>query len=351
MKSKHIHHKAHTELFLLIQKEVQNKLNFCPYRFRRKILFKGAFYSIFTVMMYISLYIVKHPLLLVMVYVIYGMTSLLFAFNFAHDFSHNTIFRSKRLNHYCFVLLYTLVGAHAESWKDRHVTSHHHAPNVEGYDTDLEITNLIRVVPDSPKKSFHRFQHWYAPLLYTTYSLFWIFIKDFKVFFSKTPGKVKSVKYKISFWCQKIFYLTYIVVLPLVCIEHNWYMILIGFLIMHLFQSMFLLFTFFMTHHIEGVEYPKIDDLGFIKTSWLMNQIQSSNDFYPFSRFANFVFGGFNNHIAHHLFPHIHHIYYPKLNKILYKILLDYHIIPNQTTYAGGIISHLAHLRKLGIAS
>ncbi|WP_299255342.1 fatty acid desaturase [uncultured Aquimarina sp.] len=349
MKSKHIYNKLHTELFHNIQKEINSKLNFCPKLFKSRIVFKGLVYLFLTVVTYISIYIVNHPFLLVVVYVVYGLISLLFAFNFAHDFSHNTIFGSKKLNHRCFVLLYSIVGAHAEAWKDRHVKSHHHAPNVEGYDTDLEITNLIRVVPGSYKKWFHQFQHWYAPFLYTTYSLFWVFIKDFKIFFDKSiTGKTKTMRYKISFWCQKIFYLIYLVVLPLVFIDHTWYMILIGFFIMHLVQSLFLLFTFFMTHHIEGVMYPKTDDFGFINASWLINQIQSSNDFYPFSKTANFIFGGFNNHIAHHLFPHIHHVYYPELNKILYKILRSNFIEPNRTTYIGGIISHLSHLRVLG---
>ncbi|WP_298541316.1 fatty acid desaturase [uncultured Aquimarina sp.] len=349
MKSKHIYNPSDTELFLSIQKEVNEKLNFCSYRFRKKLVFKGFVYLTLTTIGYVSLYNVSNPFMLIMTYVLFGLISLLFAFNFAHDFSHNTIFKSKKLNHTFFVLLYTMVGAHAEAWKDRHVTSHHHAPNVEGYDTDLEITNLIRVVPGSRIKWFHKFQHWYAPVLYTTYSLFWVCIKDFKLFFSKTiTGKTKTTGYKISFWLQKIFYIAYILIVPLFFTKHNWYVILTGFLVMHLIQSLFLLFTFFMTHHIEGVVYPETDNSGFIKTSWLMNQIESSNDFYPFSNIANFVFGGFNNHIAHHLFPHVHHMYYPALNKILYKTLLSNNIIPNQTSYLGGVISHLSHLKQLG---
>ena len=349
MKSKHIYNQSHAELFRIIQKEINSTLNFCAKRFRSLIIFKCIIYLVLTLVVYAGLYTVNQPVLFVGVYVLYGLISLLFAFNFAHDFSHNTVFKSKKLNHDCFVFLYTMVGAHAESWKDRHVKSHHHAPNVEGYDTDLEITNLIRVVPGSDVQWFHQFQHWYAPFLYTTYSLFWVFIKDFKIFYSKTiTGKKKAIPYKISFWTQKICYITYLVILPLMFVDHKWYLVLIGFLSMHLVQSLFLLFTFFMTHHIKGVVYPKTDDFGFIRTSWLMNQIQSSNDFYPFSQVANFIFGGFNNHIAHHLFPHIHHIYYPKLNKILYKILIHNDIKPNQTTYLGGVRSHLSHLKQLG---
>ncbi|TSE07496.1 fatty acid desaturase family protein [Aquimarina algiphila] len=351
MKSKHIYNQLHADLLKTIQVEINQKLSFCPKRFNRILIFKCFVYLILTIITYVSLYMITNTLLFMGCFVLYGIISLLFAFNFAHDFSHNTIFKNKKANHYFFIILYTIVGAHAEAWKDRHVTSHHHAPNVEGYDTDLEITDLIRVVPESRLKKHHRFQHWYAPFLYTTYSLFWIFVKDFKVFFTrKLPGKTKTLRYMISFWMQKMVYVSYLIVLPIVLSNQNWGIVLIGFILMHLIQSIFLLFTFFMTHHIEGVVYPKINANGFIKISWLMNQIQSSNDFYPFSKIANFIFGGFNNHIAHHLFPHIHHVYYPELNKILYKVLINNNIIPNQTSYLGGIRSHLLHLRQLGKA-
>jgi len=80
-----------------------------------------------------------------------------------------------------------------------------------------------------------------------------------------------------------------------------------------------------------------------------MNQVRSSNDFYPFSHIANFIFGGVNNHIAHHLFPHISHYHYPKLNAILYNMLREQNIEPNQSTYFGGILSHLRLLKNRGV--
>ncbi|MFN7831960.1 MAG: hypothetical protein ACK5Q2_08240 [Bacteroidota bacterium] len=78
------------------------------------------------------------------------------------------------------------------------------------------------------------------------------------------------------------------------------------------------------------------------------NVVGSSNDMHPFSAVANFIFGGFNNHIAHHLFPNYHHIYYPKISRIVYGILEKHHIHPNHTTYRGGVVSHLRLLRRMG---
>jgi len=348
LRDKHIHITQDSELLKSIYRQVDEKLIINKRIFQLKILSKFIFYFSFSAISYYLLFIVDSPVYFVLCFIIYGFVSLLFAFNFSHDFSHNTIFESKKLNNLCFIFIYTIVGAHAEAWKQRHINSHHYAPNVEDYDSDLKITKLIRVIPNSKHFWYHKYQHIYAPFAYTTYSLFWVFIKDFIILFSKDEyTEKKGFKYHFSFWTQKIFYLTFILLLPLLFSVQAWYIVLIGFVVMHFTQSLFLLFTFFMTHHVEETEYPTTDENGYIKTSWLMNQIKSSNDMHPFSETANFILGGFNNHIAHHLFPHYHHIHYPKLNRILYDILLNNNIKPNRTTYWGGLVSHLKLLKRM----
>lgn len=348
MRDKHIHISRDSALLKTIYQQVDKALVIDRSRFRFKLALKLVFYVGWSALFYYGLFAVNDPFAFVACFVIYGFASLLFAFNFSHDFSHNTVFRSKAWNNLCFIFIYTLVGAHAEAWKKRHIHSHHYAPNVEDYDSDLKITPLIRVIPNSKHFWYHRYQHLYAPLAYTTYSLFWVFIKDFVILFSRDEytGQ-KTLSYHLSFWAQKTVYMGYALVLPLLFSSQTWVVVLLGFLLMHLAQSLFLLFTFFMTHHVEATEYPTTDTEGRISTSWLMNQIKSSNDMHPFSETANFILGGFNNHIAHHLFPHYHHIHYPQLNRILYGVLIENGIQPNQTSYYGGIVSHLRLLKRM----
>lgn len=348
MRGQHIQIHEDSELLISIRAKISKELVIDTAKGKLFILFKFIFYLSVTGTCYLSLFFIENRILFWGCFILYGFLSLLFSFNFAHDFSHNTVFRSKKWNNIGFTLIYTLVGAHADAWKQRHINSHHFAPNVEGYDTDLKISKLIRVIPHSKYYPFQRFQHIYAPFAYTIYSLFWIFIKDFVVLFSHDEyNPNKNFRYHLVFWMQKSFYLFYILVLPIVYTFHQWYIVLSGFLFMHLSLSLFLLFTFFMTHHVENTIYPATDEHDNIKTSWMMNQVKSSNDMHPFNKIANFIFGGFNNHIAHHLFPNIHHIYYPRLNILLYKILNENGIQPNQTTYWGGIISHLRMLKRM----
>ncbi len=251
----------------------------------------------------------------------------------------------------CFLYLpYTLVGAHAEAWRHRHLHAHHFAPNVEAYDSDLQLSGIIRLSPHSRHLWYHAAQHLYAPFAYAFYSLFWIFFKDFKLLYTKEKGVLKGGKYHLSFWVQKVLYFGIILVLPLLFSGQTALTVLLGFATMHGVQSVFLLFTFLMTHHVEGTAYPATNAAGCIQTSWLRNQIGSSNYMHPFSRTVNFILGGFNNHVAHHLFPGYHHSYYPAVNRILYPFLQARNIIPNQTTYWGGIASHLRLLRQMSIA-
>ena len=348
MKDKHLIIAEDSVLLQNIYQTINEQLIIDKHKFNKLIAFKFIFYCSLNVFIYLALFKITNTLLFILCFILYGFVSILFAFNFSHDFSHDTVFKNKKWNNWGFIAIYTLVGAHAEAWKQRHLHAHHYAPNVEHYDSDLELSNLIRIIPNSKYLWFHRFQHIYAPFIYTIYSLFWVFIKDFRLLFSKDEfTKSKDFNYFFVFFTQKITYLTYILLLPILFTQQSIIIVLIGFLLMHLMQSLFLLFTFFITHHVESTHYPTTDARGFINTSWLMNQIKSSNDIYPFSASINFILGGFNNHIAHHLFPNMHHIYYPQLNKILYSILIKNGIKPNQTTYFGGIYSHLKLLKRM----
>ena len=332
----------------LVYQGVDNELKINSRATALLLVLKFLVYLSLVVFFYTLIYTTDQPFWFFVAYTAFGLSAVLFGFNYAHDCSHNTVFKNKSLNSTFFIFIYTLVGAHAEAWRYRHIHSHHYAPNVKEYDTDLQITGLIRVEPGSEWHWYHRFQHWYAPLAYMTYSVYWVFIKDFLIYARDCKGKPgKPFLYHLSFWVQKVFYISYLFLLPLYFSGMEWYLVLAAFLLMHAVQSLFLLFTFFMTHHVEETAYFKADEEGYIPSSWFMNQVKSSNDFYPFSKAANFIFGGFNNHIAHHLFPHIHHVHYPALNRILYRILQENQVRPNETGFFTGIISHLAHLKKM----
>ena len=164
MKNKHVRIQSDSLILKKIYEEVNNKLRIKSFPTAVLLIFKFMFYVAGVATAYIGIYASDGPFLLLLSYIAFGFFGVLLGFNFAHDFCHSTVFKSKKLNNFAFTVIYALVGAHAEAWKYRHVHSHHYAPNVKDYDTDLQITSLIRVEPSGEYKWFHKFQHFYAPL-------------------------------------------------------------------------------------------------------------------------------------------------------------------------------------------
>jgi len=349
MKAKHLNIPEDNALYNSIFKEINNTIVMDKNKANRYFLFKFLFYGSLSIVSYALIFIIKNPFLFVLDFVFFGFVAVLLCFNFAHDFSHHAIFKKPFWDNLGFEFIYTMVGAHPEAWKGRHLNSHHFAPNVENFDTDLAITGIIRVLPTSDLKWYHKFQHIYAIFAYATYSLYWVFIKDFIVLFkSKHIDFPAKFRYYTVFYILKFVYVFYLLILPIMFSHQSMVVVFIAFLTMHFVQSIYTLLTFFITHHISDLNYPIADSNGLINTSWFQNQVNSSNNFYPFSYIGNFIFGGVNNHISHHLFPHISHYHYPEINVLLFRRLKENGIEPSVTTFFGGVVSHLRLLKKMG---
>ena len=144
-------------------------------------LFKGLFYASAAIVSYALIFTISNPAVFILNFILFGFIAVLMGFNFAHDLSHNSIFKRPFWDNMVFEFIYTLVGAHPEAWKKRHINSHHFAPNVEKFDTDLAITGLIRVSPSGNKNWYHKYQYLYAPIAYMSYSFYWVLLKDFLV--------------------------------------------------------------------------------------------------------------------------------------------------------------------------
>jgi len=348
MKIKHAKIAKDTQLYQSLKEQIHNKVTFSNSKKNRRLVAKFFLFAGILASLYSGLFKTEQLFVLHILYISFGIVTFIFALNFAHDLAHNTVFKSKKLNNFIYICIFTFTGANAQSWKHRHINSHHKAPNVKGFDIDLEITSLIRLEPHAPLHRFHRFQQIYSPVLYSIYSLYWFFIKDFKVLFSSLKSNTSTFIDVFIFLFQKCIYITYILILPSFFTHFSFYEILFAFVIMHLLMSIPLLFTFLITHHTGEAEYFTPDNTNTVSTSWFQNQIRSSNDFYPFSGFSNLIFGGFNNHIAHHLFPNINHIFYPEMNKIIYSFLSKNGFILSRTTFFTGIVKHIQHLKNMG---
>jgi linoleoyl-CoA desaturase len=346
--AQHITNPKDQEMYMQMLKAIDSYSNLTKKDYWFLLLKFFFFLSVFS-SIWIGIITINSTFLFILLCILFGIWGIIMALNFGHDFSHDTVFKSKRLNKIGFIFQFAILGAHADAWKIRHTEAHHLAPNVGGLDTDLNMVEWIRLIPDSKLKPYHKLQPFYLVGVYSLYSLFWIFIKDPLYTISKIKENgTKSIGLLFSMIYQKLFYFSIILILPIIYSQQPLSIVLLGFICMHVFQSLFLSLTFMATHHVIGANYPTINSEGKVELSWMRNQIECSNDFHPFSPIANFIFGGFNNHIAHHLFPHIHHFHYVKVNKIIYPLLKEYGFRPLSNSYFGSVKSHFQLLAHRG---
>jgi linoleoyl-CoA desaturase len=312
------------------------------------IWIKAAVLTVLAVSFFCGSVLFKQSWQVVLAYILFGWVLLLLGFNLGHDAAHNCLPANKKINKLVFEALFALLGANPYLWKIRHIYSHHPYPNVDGCDADIELTKLLRFSKQQPYLKIHRFQHLYAPVLYTTYTLYWIFYKDIILFFRKKQANIFFLSHPFKEWIKlfiyKAVYLFIFLGMPVLIHPASVVLYLFAFLLMHLINSLFLLFTFLISHHVPQT-HPETKP-G--EHSWLMQQITSSADFHAESGWAYWIFGGFNAHTAHHLFPRICHVHYPAVTKIIRKNLQENRLPYNSFSFTKGVICHLQFLKQMG---
>jgi linoleoyl-CoA desaturase len=244
------------------------------------------------------------------------------------------------------------LGIDAYLWGFRHSFSHHIFPNVDDCDADIDSNYLVRLSPNRPLLPHHRFQKYYAPILYLFFTLHWVFIKDIHYLFRKNLANLHNIKHPplevFGLILSKLLHLFYLIYVPIVIFKFDTTLVLLGFLAFHFTLSYVFLFTNIMNHHSVEADFPQRDINGFLPGSWARHQMATCLDFYPTSHIFNFFFGGFNSHCAHHLFPEVCHVHYVELSKIISTTAQQFNIEHKVTSWEHGIVSHFKHLNDLG---
>jgi len=318
-----------------------------------EVFAKGVAYLALTAGLYglvISNLLRGAPLLLAAV--LFGVVSILTAFNLAHDAAHDALTPSRRLNAVIYYLSFNLQGANAHLWKLRHISSHHVFPNVPGGDADMDDNGLLRVAPTTPWRRRYRYQHLYAPLLYMLFSLHWIFVYDVQFLFKRDLANLRNIRHSAaevaSLLLAKATYLTLTIAVPLLTLDIPRWQVPLGFVVMHLVVSLVFVYTLICTHFCEEAEFPAVGADGSVAGNWAAHQLATSLDYSPTSRLANVLLGGFNCHAAHHLFPDVCHVHYVAISKIVKATAAEFGLRYNELTYFAAIRSHFRFLKRMG---
>lgn len=295
----------------------------------------------------------ENRLVLLTIYCLTGLAGILMAFNLSHDAAHRAIFRTRRWNDWLYFWTFNLQGVNAYLWRIRHIDSHHLFPNVDGCDADIDDNALVRLSPHRLRRPWHRYQHLYAPFLYLFYTLFWIFVKDFVYLRKRELANLKLSGHPprevFLLFLMKGFYLFYLLWLPKTALGLGWGEALAGFAIMHGVISLWFVFTLVSSHLAEETAFPQVGTGQRLPHSWMAHQVATSLDFHPRSRVAGWLFGGFNAHVAHHLFPAVCHVHYAAISRIIRQTADEYAYPYHETTLIRAIGSHFRYLKKLGL--
>jgi linoleoyl-CoA desaturase len=282
-----------------------------------------------------------------------GMSCSFIGFNVCHDALHGSLSENARLNK-AIGLFFNLLGANPYVWGISHNIVHHTYTNIPGHDEDLEIApGLVRVTDEEAASFHHQFQHFYAFGLYGLASLSWVFRKDYVKFFQPKIGQTATrqhprIEYFNLFFFKGLYYVLFIGV-PLLVLSITWWQFLIGFLAMHLAEGLVLGLVFQLAHVVEETHLVEPNAEGNIEEAWAIHQLRTTANFSPTNPLADFLCGGLNRQIEHHLFPRICHIHYPALSQIVKQTALEYGIpYVENPSFAAALQSHYRVLRKYG---
>ncbi len=273
-------------------------------------------------------------------------------FNVSHDAIHGSYSANPLVNK-IMSWSFIAIGGDIHMWTISHNMVHHTYTNIPEHDEDIEIApGLLRASPTQPLKGFMRYQHYYGFALYSLASLAWVFRKDYFKFFKPTLGsfplKHKPMDYFNLFFHKAIYY-TLFIILPLVLLDITWWQFIIGFLSMHFVTGLILGLVFQLAHVVEGPEFPMPNYEGDIENAWAIHQMQTTANFATNSWAANFLCGGLNMQIEHHLFPKVCHTHYTALQPIVKETALEFGVpYYENETFWGALKSHQVALRKFG---
>lgn len=318
-----------------------------------EMFFKFIFYFGSAVLLYaliISNYF-SAPVMLVFALLLGAFTAFI-GFNISHDAIHGSYTSSPLLNK-ILGLSFNLIGANAYIWSITHNILHHTYTNIPGHDEDIEVApNLVRLSPEAKLTPIMRYQHLYAFLLYGLASFSWVFRKDYLKFSLKKIGQRVSnhppIEYFNLFFFKAVYYFLFIA-LPLMVLDITWWQFMIGFLGMHLVEGLVLGLVFQLAHVVEGTAFPLENEEGNIEEAWAIHQLQTTANFACDNYIVNFLCGGLNMQIEHHLFPKVCHVHYPKIAPIVKATAAEYGLpyIENKT-FVSALRSHFAILKQLG---
>lgn len=268
--------------------------------------------------------------------------------NVMHDANHGSFSSKKWVNELFSKSIFLLAG-NENNWKHQHNLNHHTYTNIKDHDHDMGSGFFLRFSKEQKKRSWHRFQQFYAPFLYGLMTISWALSKDFmdNIKYSKD----KSLKEQVKLWFilifSKIFYYFFWIGLPLLLSDYSLSETFLFLFVMHYTCGLILSHIFQLAHIVpiaQTYNYPQ-DSYN----NWSIHQILTSSNFGTNNGFLVRYTGGLTHQLEHHVFPHISHIHYKKIENIVRETCAEFKLpYLEYKSFFTAIRQHYRLLGKLG---
>jgi len=312
-----------------------------------------------------------------------------------HDGSHGAFATNPHINKAAGWTL-DMIGASAFTWEIQHMLGHHPYTNLldasgseslgDDVESDPDVFSsfpMMRMHPHHKRAWFHKWQHLYAPALFSMMTILKVFTQDFQIILTghlyhiDASSRYSSGYNRARFWAMKVISMLYMFALP--CYFQGFAKGTVLFFVGHLTCGEMLATMFIVNHVIEGVAFAKKNVLdaqpkpvtckggtpmeetqlamkGDQKkkkkiplNDWAAVQCQTSVNWSSSSVLWNHFSGGLNHQIEHHLFPSICHTNYPYLQQAVESTCKEFGVpYQNEPTLYTAYWKMIAHLRWLG---
>ena len=299
---------------------------------------------------WIALYVLKpDSWRFVELYLLNALAQTFLLLNIAHDSNHNAISSVRAVNK-ALNYVFDVCGINSYMWRILHHRGHHSCINLYGEDDALTGRRVLRFTPHEPRARLHRFQHIYALFFYALFSLDYVFLRDFECFFFPSHEYLKQKKHLareyIILFAGKGFYLTYMLILPVVLLGKSPLLVLLAFVLAHLIIGLTVSLVFQTTHTVDSTYFPS-DRSEF--DNWIYHIFATTADYATTKPLVGWLAGGLNHHIVHHLCPYVCHTHYAPLTRIVKETAEEYGVPYRQhPTMRRAIKHHLILLKQLG---
>jgi linoleoyl-CoA desaturase len=290
----------------------------------------------------------------VLIATLLGFTMAQIGFNIQHDAGHQA-YSDRRWINRTMAMTLDVVGGSSYIWRWKHAVFHHTYVNVSGHDSDIDLGFLARLAPAQKRRFMHRWQHYYAWLLYGITAMRWHFYGDFRDLYAGTIGERRFPRPRgwdlAGFVAGKVVFFTLAFGLPLAF--HSVAVVALFYVLVAAVTGLLLALVFQMAHVVEEAAFPSPDrESGRVENAWAIHQLETTVDFARGSRVLTSLIGGLNYQIEHHLFARICHVHYPAIAGIVEETCREYGVrYASHTSFRTGILSHYRWLRRMGVAA